>query len=165
MAITVLVSRAPPFEESRTADFIICEHKMKSDKEESIMIYDPEDTRYRKRAKRKHNPKAKHKHEYQPCVFEYEGIQHSRTQGGVPASETMMGSYCPVCGEIGSYNVDIWMRWKPVAGGKAGRSEYTEEACRELNSETRTLPTFWLEKGFFQKFVSLHDVEQQAEKE
>ena len=77
----------------------------------------------------------------------------------------MMGSYCPVCGEIGSYNVDIWMRWKPVAGGKAGRSEYTEEARRELNSETRTLPTFWLEKGFFQKFVSLHDVEQQAEKE
>ena len=91
-AITVLVSRASPFKESRTADFIVCEHKTKSDKEESIMIYDPEDMRYRKRAKRKHNPKAKHKHEYQPCVFEYEGIQHSRTQGGVPASETMMGS-------------------------------------------------------------------------
>ena len=59
------------------------------------MIYDPEDTRYRKRAKRKHNPKAKHKHEYQPCVFEYEGIQHSRTQGGCSSIRNNDGFVLP----------------------------------------------------------------------
>ena len=125
-------------------------------------MYSDEVMPYKKKSNRKPPKKSKHKHDYQPCVFEYNGIRLDKAHGFVPDSKTGFGSYCTICGKIGSYGDERWTRWVPVNGGPAGHSEYTEEAKAELNPETRTLPTFRIEDIWSQKFV---DTGIQPEKE
>lgn len=115
---------------------------------------DNEETPYKKKMRRKPSKKARHKHDYQPCVFEYDGIRLDKAHGFVPSPNMGFGSYCTICGKIGGSDHDRWSRWVPVNGGPAGHSEYTEEAQIELNPETRTLPTFRVEDIWSQKFIA-----------
>lgn len=117
-------------------------------------MYKDEVTPYKKKTQSKPPKKARHKHDYQPCIFEYDGIRLDKAHGFVPSPDTGFGSYCTICGKIGASNHDRWSRWVPVNGGPAGHSEYTEEAQIELNPETRTLPTFRIEDIWSQKFVT-----------
>lgn len=120
------------------------------------MISEDGEMPYKKKAKRKPVSKARHKHEYSPCVFEYDSIRFDDMHGIVPTPAVSIGAYCSVCGKVGSLERSEWMRWVPTRkGGTAGRSEYTERAKRELNPSTRTLPTFRLDNGPFQKYVCL----------
>lgn len=119
------------------------------------VIYEDGEMPYKKKAKRKSVPKARHKHEYSPCVFEYDSIRLDDIHGIVPTPAVSIGMYCPVCGKVGSLECSAWMRWVPANKGGAGRSEYTEIAKRELNPSTRMLPSFRLDNGPFQKYVRL----------
>lgn len=116
-------------------------------------MYD-EVTPYKKKTRRKPPKKAKHKHDYQPCIFEYDGIRLDKAHGFVPNPNTGFGSYCTICGKIGDSDHNRWTRWVPINGGPAGHSEYTEAAQIELNPETRTLPTFRIDNIWSQKFVA-----------
>lgn len=122
---------------------------------ESSAIYNDEAAPYRKKARHNAPKKSKHKHKYQPCVFEYDGVQLDKAHGFIPKKETGFGSYCTVCGKIGGSTSEKWTRWVPLNGGPAGRSEYTDEAKVELNPATRTLPTFRIDDIFSQKFISV----------
>ena len=118
-----------------------------------------EQTRYRKKSKRKVAPKAKHKHNFVPCVFEFNGVQLDRAKGFIPKPDVGLGYYCPICGKIGNGDIDQWFQWVPMRpGSKAGRSEYTDLAKTELDPTTRTLPTFWLDDRWGQKYVTLPEV-------
>lgn len=118
---------------------------------------DRDNLKYRKKSRRKSPKKANHKHEFQPCVFEYEGVEFNSIHGIIPTSEHQfsMGGYCRICGKIG----DTSHQWTRLVNVKpdscAVRVEDTEEAKRELNPETRTLPTFFLERRWFQKYVNI----------
>lgn len=119
------------------------------------IVYDDEVMPYKKKAKHMRPKKSKHKHEYCPCVFEYNGTQLDKAHGFVPKPSTCFGSYCRICGKIGEADHKRWMRWVPIGNGVAGRSEYTDEAKDELNPATRTLPTFYIEDIWSQKFVPI----------
>lgn len=43
--------------------------------------------------------KVKHKHDFQPCVFEYDGIRLDKAHGFVPSPNTGFGGYCTICGK------------------------------------------------------------------
>lgn len=120
------------------------------------MVYD-EIPRYKKKAKPKTTPKAKHKHKYEPCVLEYEypdsiAMLNHKTKG------CTISSYCPICGKIGSCDVTRW--YKPVKTGDGYKIELTEEAKQELNPTTRTVPTFWVDDWLFPKYVDLSESEE-----
>lgn len=123
------------------------------------MFYDDELTPHRKKSKRKTPTKADHKHNFEPCVFEYNGVMLDKAHGFIPKPDVKIGEYCTICGKIGSVTLfDKWMQWVPVKqGSRIGRSEYTEEAMREIDPNTRTLPTFKLEDEFRQKYVVLQN--------
>lgn len=118
-------------------------------------MYDDEVTPYKKKAQRKPPKKAKHKHDYHPCIFEYNGIRLDKAHGFVPDQKTGFGSYCTICGKIGEVDYTMWMNLTPIGNGKAYRSEYTYDAKDELNPATRTLPTFYIEDIWAQKFVAI----------
>ncbi len=48
------------------------------------MDYLDETMPYKKKSKRRAPAKAKHKHDFQPCIFEYEGIQFDSAHGVIP---------------------------------------------------------------------------------
>lgn len=118
-------------------------------------MYEDEVAPYKKKARHKPPKKSKHKHDYQPCIFEYDGIRLDKVHGFVPKPDTDFGSYCVICGKIGGSDHDRWTRWVSHTNGRAGRSEYTEEARIELNPATRTLPTFRIEDIWSQKYVTI----------
>lgn len=67
----------------------------------------------------------------------------------------MFGDYCVVCGKIGHRSDNRWMERVPTSIRGVFSFEYTEEAKRELNRGTRTLPTFRLKDIWTQKFVQI----------
>lgn len=114
--------------------------------------------RYRKKSSRRPPPKAKHKHDFHPCVFEFDGLKFDKAHGFIPEPAVRIGSYCTVCGKVGSVYDETWTIWVPTNPcRRSGRIEYTEEAKRELNPATRTIPTFRLNDPFSQKFVLLQE--------
>lgn len=115
-----------------------------------------DEPKYKKKAKHAAVQKAKHKHDFQPCVFEYINKigRLDKQHGFVPERATKGGWYCPICGKIGAADNFTWFEWVPLRG-KIGRYEYTPEAKKQLDPKTRTLPTFWLDDEWHQKFVSL----------
>lgn len=117
---------------------------------------------YKKRSQKSTPPKAKHKHDFQPCVYEYTGKRLTQERGFVPAPKSALGSYCSICGKVGSQlEGDEWCRWewrRAIGYAQFGRSVYTDKALRELDPDTRTLPTFRLDKDLWeQKFVDLKE--------
>lgn len=119
------------------------------------MDYLDETMPYKKKSKRRAPAKAKHKHDFQPCIFEYEGIQFDSAHGVIPKEKEMFGDYYVVCGKIGHRSDNRWMERVPTSIRGVFSFEYTEEAKRELNRGTRTLPTFRLKDIWAQKFVQI----------
>lgn len=108
---------------------------------------------YKKKATKKPPKKSDHKHIFEPCVLEYNGERLDRGRGFVPERKTKMDSYCVVCGKRGVPDYKRW--WNEVRGGCWVRFEESEEQLRELNPETRTLPTFWVDDYYKAKYVDL----------
>jgi hypothetical protein len=122
-----------------------------------VNFYDNDEMPYRKKSKGKHIKKSNHKHRFEPCVFEYESKRFDRHKGYVPSTEVSLGSYCPICGKVSLSLSGEPGRWVSSTRHSAfWRNEYTEEAKRELNKETRTLPTFHLDDYFSQKYVEVN---------
>ena len=113
-----------------------------------------EEMPHRKRAKHKTVKKSRHKHDFHPCVFEFEGLHFNKMNGFVTIPDVSIGTYCPICGKIGSLCAQGWRQWKPPnSNNRAGSFAYTDDAKRELDPQTRTLPTFWLRDKYSQKYV------------
>lgn len=124
------------------------------------MVYEEDDQRNRryKMSRAKAPKKSSHKHLSEPCVLEYpaqwfiKGVQNQDMRATI-------GAYCPICGKVGTIEFE---RWYIKRGGAADKypgfywHENTPEAERELNPETRTLPTFMV-KDPLVKFVDLDD--------
>ena len=123
------------------------------------MEIEAEVMRYKKKAQKKPSPKAKHKHDYQPCIIRTDNIALHSNFGivRVPKGKLEFGSYCTVCGKIGSVDFDRWYRTVKLEYGV--KPEHTEEALRELNPSTRTIPTFYVTDTLSQKFVNLEETE------
>ena len=121
--------------------------------------YADEFVRHKKKSSAKPPKKSKHKHDFQHCIFEYYGQKLDKAHGFVPQKEARFGGYCVICGKIGAPIEDVQWQERVYAAHPflhgAYRLEYTEDAKRELNPETRTLPTFWLDDYWKQKFVEL----------
>lgn len=120
--------------------------------------YTDEFVPHKKKSSAKPPKKAKHKHDFQHCIFGYYGTKLDQEHGFVPEREQCFGGYCTICGKIGKVDLGKWFKsgesYSPLFQNLF-RTEYTDEAKRELNPETRTLPTFWLDDRWKQKFVEL----------
>ena len=107
--------------------------------------------RYRKKSCKGSPPKSKHKHEYEHCVFVYPMPDYKATVASGRNEDRevcTLGTYCPICGKIG----DIWFAWNKndlwyhiVKHGWYSETELTEEAKRQLDPETSTLPRFYID--------------------
>lgn len=112
---------------------------------------------YKKKSQAKPPKKSKHKHEYEPCVLEYNDIRFSQEHGIVyDRPRARFDRYCPVCGKLGgleSKDVERWYR--SDRAGYRITHVLSEEGEREMNPETRTLPTFWVDDPYFPKYVEV----------
>lgn len=120
---------------------------------------------YKKKAKHVTPKKSKHEHKYVPCVLEYNSLQLTKEHGFEKTKpDARVGYYCPICGKIGYPPASEEKRWYTSSYYLHGIvSNLTEECKKELNPETRTLPTFWVEDGFFQKYVDLKHVSEKEQ--
>lgn len=115
--------------------------------------------KYKKKSQAKPPKKAKHKHVYGPCLIEspldWWNKPHERKKY-VPYLR--FASYCPICGKTGEQDHDRW--WTSVKkysnSGSYIETVHTEEAERELNPATRTLPVFKSDYPW-SKFVDIQD--------
>ena len=113
---------------------------------------------YKKRSKYQAVPRSKHTHDYQDCVYEYESIvRFDKVHGFINGENRCLGTYCSICGKIGKTSTtEKWYhRQHDRETDWHIRIDYTEDALRELDVKTRTLPTFFLNDYFRQKFVDL----------
>ena len=122
------------------------------------MEYIEEIPKYKKKSKAKTPKKADHRHIFEPCVIEYicPYAEFTKEQGFKPGYKAKIDGYCPICGKIGTPDMEPWLvksdRWYP----DYGMNEPSESALRELNPKTRTLPTFDIgDDWIFAKFVNL----------
>lgn len=115
--------------------------------------------RYRKRSQKKPPKKSDHKHVFEPCVVEYPQDWYVKEHLRSGEKKAAISSYCPICGKIGSIDIERWWTRETIMFGNYAcfQSIPTEEAELELNPETRTLPTFTCD-NFFQKFVDIEGV-------
>lgn len=115
--------------------------------------------KYRKKSSASPPTKAKHKHAYEPCLIEHPldwwNKPHERKRYLPHLTFT---SYCPVCGKVGGGDPRRWF----VSGKKYDdvgcpyvTVEHTDEAKRELDPATRTLPVFKVDDPFA-KFVEIN---------
>lgn len=125
------------------------------------MIDIPNDVpKYRKKSTAKPPAKAKHKHVYEPCLFEqiemWYAKPHERKSN---RTRLTFGSYCPICGKVGDTDTDRWFAHVKKHNDMFSYLEtvYTEEAERELNPTTRTLPVFYIGDEWRPKFVELKE--------
>ena len=103
--------------------------------------------------------KSKHKHIYEPCVFESQSMKFDEQHGFINDPKLCIGSYCPLCGKVGSHKLYDDDRWyeeilRPERSFRCYGKKPTEEALREFDPETRTLPFFKL-TDYWQKEVEL----------
>ena len=119
---------------------------------------DEEVPRYKKKSKKKPPTKARHKHEYVNCVFGFNKQKFTKERGFEPEPDMSIGTYCPICGKVGS-TFDDADRW--VDHHRRGVMwfgyDWTDAAKQEFNAETRSLPYFWLDDGWFQKYVEVEE--------
>lgn len=116
--------------------------------------------RHKKKSKKKPPPKAKHKHEYVNCVFEFNDKKFNKERGFIEVPGISIGTYCPICGKIEStfdYKNKEWVIDKREMLGNftAFSWGWTDNAKREFDKNTRTLPCFWIEDKWFTKYVDL----------
>lgn len=113
--------------------------------------------KYRKKSQSKPPKKANHKHLAEPCVLRYpqDWWQKEHLRTGEMKEE--IGYYCPICGKLmGMKDKDRWYTTQRVKNLPFTAYEVvgTEECQKELNPETRTLPTFDIHDRF-DNFVNL----------
>ena len=118
--------------------------------------------KYRKKSTARPPAKAKHKHVYEPCLLE-ELVEWYMKPHERKTNKTKLcfSSYCPICGKVGDVDRERW--WtrvkKNVGVVSVYESIHTEEAERELNPATRTLPVFYVGDQWRPKFVELEEEE------
>lgn len=128
------------------------------------MNYDSnEEMKYKKKSNKNPPTKTKHKHNYTPCVFEYNSLRLDKAQGfkyDVPAWK--IGGYCPICGKIG-YCKEICDYINPIYTENNWKymsylnpvDFYNDKAKKEFNPKTRTLPYFFIDNTYLQKYVGI----------
>lgn len=136
-----------------------CGHHLNPNVDSETMycpLCDKEIPRYRKKSNKIGLKRSKHKHQYADCLLETNNYPDFRT-GRIEGTRMWFGSYCTICGKIGE--VLDWERWftkqQLPFPFQAIWEEHTEEAERELDPETRTIPVFWVEDSIKTKFVEL----------
>lgn len=114
--------------------------------------------KYRKKSTASPPTKSKHKHVYEPCLLEvpldwWHDKPHERKSN---KTDLEFSSYCPVCGKRSYCDTDRWFTRVERFNGSFRylKSVLTEEAERELNPATRTLPVFKADSPFV-KFVEV----------
>lgn len=115
--------------------------------------YDDDFVPYKKKSTKTPPAKAKHKHDFLPCVFEFNVPHYNAERGWVPELAVDIGSYCSICGKIGKADPNRWGRYFGVPMNSFYLHGRTEEAKAELDPKTRTLPTFWVKDHLKQKTV------------
>ncbi|HAU84926.1 MAG TPA: hypothetical protein DCW90_05320 [Lachnospiraceae bacterium] len=113
---------------------------------------DDEIMKYRKKSKKHGLKRSKHKHDYQPCVYNYLSVGYDSTYGFVPEEQTTIGQYCIVCGRIKFDAPDVY-KYKWYYGIITKPNDLVK---KELNPETRTLPTFKIDDYWNQKFIEVN---------
>lgn len=109
--------------------------------------------KYRKKAKKNTPKKSKHKHIYEPCVFEY----HVSVPWNPQATNKTIGSYCRICGKMGSMmDRERWI--EEVHNSYGYFPVWTKEAEAEFDKKTRTLPYYFINGLFTQKYVEVEGV-------
>lgn len=125
------------------------------------MIDIPNDIpKYHKKSQARPPAKAKHKHVYEPCLFEQLLEWHLKPHERKDNKTWLkFGSYCPICGKVGETDCDRWRTTVKKCDGERSyvESVRTEEAERELNPATRTLPVFYIGDEWRPKFVDLEE--------
>ena len=127
-----------------------------------LMEYRDDVMPYKKKAKKPTIKKSKHKHIFQPCVVEYPEDWYKKPHLQSGKRKADIAYYCPVCGKRTSgLEIDRWCEKQPVDDSGIPlhifKIEPTEECARELNPQTRSLPTFYM-KDPFDKFVDVCSV-------
>ena len=112
---------------------------------------DFETVRYRKKSKKKPPRKADHKHERADCVL-FENFGNFKSM--------MIGSYCPICGKVMDWGAPLGGKWRKDFSDTPRfiAPDWTDEARREFDPETRTLPYFELTTSM-QKYVDIENKE------
>ena len=87
-----------------------------------------EPAKYRKKKKKKSRKKSDHKHQYEPCLFDY---HTSLLQNGIEKPCMYGGTYCVICGRIGDITI----------------------GCKRITNDN--LPIFEID-SWFDKFVNLN---------
>lgn len=114
-------------------------------------------TKYKKRSQAPTQPKANHKHQYVPCVYQYPIRVLDKARGFIDVPEQSIGTYCPECGRIGCTLDRSWMKeinyWPTY---KERKSIWKPEAILELDESSRTIP-FFVISDRFNKFIPNFD--------
>lgn len=113
--------------------------------------------KHKKKSKAKPPKKLNHKHCYEYCVLEYPSDWFLKDHERSGDKKIVIHRYCPICGKL-SYleNIERWYTQEQVSNLSffVTHTVPTEECTKELNPNTRTLPTFCV-SDMFQKFVEL----------
>lgn len=111
---------------------------------------DEEIPRHRKKSQAKPPKKSKHKHIYEPCIIEYPTDWYYKEHERSGERRSNFYGFCPICGKVGETDQGRW--WTEDLGYVGHYLVHntvpTEEGARELNPETRTLPTFFSDSPF-----------------
>ena len=121
-------------------------------------MYEEDIPRYKKKAKKKSAAKADHKHRFEPCVFRLDDLRFDEAHGFVrePDAAFSIGTYCPVCGKIGTTINREWLDERQGCWPILFQARWSERARREFDESTRTLPCFYLGDPFANhKYVTL----------
>ena len=122
--------------------------------------------KHKKKSKKKPPKKAKHKHEYVPCVLWRNSLVLDKAHGfqytGEPSK--VIGTYCPICGKIGDHYDWSWMieiedpAYENHPNIKRRFYDWNDEAKKQFDEDTRTIPIFKTAE-WFQKFVDLEELD------
>lgn len=114
--------------------------------------------KYKKKSQAMSPKKAKHKHLYEPCIIEIPSEWYKKEHERSCEMTPHFNAYCPICGKVASHNPynDRWWTKEECYNGAVHyyKTVSSAEGARELNPETRTIPTFRTDDAF-PKFVNL----------
>lgn len=115
--------------------------------------------KYRKKSSVKPPKKSRHKHVYEPCLIEIPTLWYGKPHERAQSRTTYLNfkAYCPICGKLESGDQDRWFRSDKKFhsdGTSYIEVSKTEEAIKEINPTTRTIPSFKVDSPF-DKFVDI----------
>lgn len=102
--------------------------------------------------------KSNHRHTYKDCVCSIPAIKYIPEKGFTKTNRRLVfWSYCPKCGKLRWFSsTNKWQKRVYDEHFFAFRFEWTEDAKREFNPETRTLPYFEIDDEW-QQYVEIED--------